>query len=182
VILNEHERLIQRVNAEVSRLERLHRSQLRCGPGCSSCCIGTLAISKLESYMIWNALQSMEPEINKWLMERKIQLSNQCQFLQNDICLIYRNRPMICRTHGLPILFITDHDTFIDACRLNFTDIHEDNYFIESNILDMGPFNGELAKLDKQFCERVIGMKWIPEDRVPLSCIMEAYVHANGQP
>lgn len=48
--------------------------------------------------------------------------AERCPLLQNHLCLLYHARPIICRTHGLPITYTMDNTRFSDCCPLNLTD------------------------------------------------------------
>jgi Fe-S-cluster containining protein len=45
----------------------------------------------------------------------------QCPLLLNQHCLLYDARPIICRTHGLPIVYTTDGKLSSDFCPRNLT-------------------------------------------------------------
>jgi len=43
-----------------------------------------------------------------------------CIFLDKGLCTIYPVRPLICRTHGYPIVVQTDGEVHVDHCPQNF--------------------------------------------------------------
>jgi uncharacterized protein len=43
-----------------------------------------------------------------------------CPLLENERCLLYAARPLICRTHGLPIHMIREGRGGVDFCPRNF--------------------------------------------------------------
>ena len=54
--------------------------------------------------------------------------STRCQMLDKEgLCGIYDVRPLICRTHGFPILFQEKEQWFADVCSLNFMDYSIEN-------------------------------------------------------
>jgi len=79
-----------------------------------------------------------------------------CAFLQNGLCAIYEHRPMICRTHGLPIAF-TDHDDAtknVDFCPKNFTSVPPRQLkFDETNTLDLDDLNFKLYEINADHVE-----------------------------
>jgi hypothetical protein len=39
----------------------------------------------------------------------------------DGVCVLYLARPIICRTHGLPVLARSENAQFVDFCPRNFT-------------------------------------------------------------
>jgi Fe-S-cluster containining protein len=67
-----------------------------------------------------------------------------CPFLLDDRCLVYDARPVICRTHGYPLLV----EGKIDFCPRNFAALRT----IESDfILDLDALNTRLARINIAF-------------------------------
>lgn len=76
----------------------------------------------LEAHIIVVYLQSLtSSQMSTILSDKPEQSEKPCVFLVNDECAIYPVRPIICRTHGLPIKYPDRQE--IDACPLNFTGI-----------------------------------------------------------
>lgn len=44
---------------------------------------------------------------------------SRCPLLKDDRCLLYHARPIICRTHGLPILYQDGQQRRVDYCPRN---------------------------------------------------------------
>ncbi len=44
-----------------------------------------------------------------------------CPLLRDERCLLYEARPIICRTHGLPIVYTQEGAQISDCCPLNLT-------------------------------------------------------------
>jgi hypothetical protein len=55
-----------------------------------------------------------------------------CVFLKDHGCAIYENRPIICRTHGLPLLYMNDESWELSTCELNFTNFNDDDFSDEN--------------------------------------------------
>lgn len=123
-----------------SRLQRF----IRCGPGCSSCC-KSFSVFSLEAALIAEKTGGTD---------RPATAEGCCPLLADRHCKIYPQRPLICRTQGMPIAYIDEINEQIDvsACPLNFSDEHhftyDDLYFID-------PFNSRLAALNTSYCEQV---------------------------
>ena len=65
---------------------------------------------------------------------------------------MYESRPIICRTHGLPLLFMNDEQWELSACELNFTEF-DDEEFKEENTFPQDTFNSKLFMINKRFVE-----------------------------
>lgn len=123
-------------------IERYHE-EIACRAGCAKCCI-LKTVFPVEAY-----------NIKKYISQNGLAVKNQtavnndrCLFLKDDLCLIYPVRPVICRTHGSPILI----EGKIDYCPENFKGIST----IESeNILDLDKVNSALAVINRGFTENL---------------------------
>ena len=118
-------------------------TQITCKVGCHSCCIPNLSISKIEKEIIKDFVQQ---NLNIYNKLKSIERDNphestRCQMLDREgNCSIYEVRPIICRTHGYPILYSDKDQWFADVCSLNFTDYPlenlEENDFIIVDIIN----------------------------------------------
>ena len=69
---------------------------LKCRAGCCGCCSDGLSMTQAEASVI----RKLFPDIGKELPHAE----GACPFLDaSGLCRIYRARPYICRTHGLPM-------------------------------------------------------------------------------
>lgn len=129
---------LDRVIDSLSR--RLHRF-IRCAPGCSSCC-RNFSVLPLEAALIAGSTGSSSSVSNT---------HDLCPLLANDRCSCYVQRPLICRTQGLPIGYIdeTSEQIEVSACPLNFSDDHPFEY---EDLLLLDSFNSRLATLNFNYC------------------------------
>lgn len=171
-ILFEYKNLIFKVDKTCQELEKVYRKHLLCKPGCSQCCEVERTVCSIEAYFIEQQLLSLS--VQKIRRLRKLYKNNDttCPMLLRNRCVIYIVRPLICRTHGLPILYREAEQAFVDFCRLNFTLLSENYEFQEKNILDMNPFNFELIQIDKKFSEHILGETWHSSHRRSLKSIL----------
>ena len=146
----ENERYIElcRVVEENSNeLSQKFTTQITCKAGCHSCCIPEISISKIEKEIIKNFVQQNLNVFNKL---QNIERNNphkltRCQMLDRQgNCSIYEVRPIICRTHGYPILYSDRDQWFADVCSLNFTDHLLEN-LNESDFIIVDIINQHLA-------------------------------------
>ena len=94
--------------------------------------------------------------------------------MKNFSCLIYSSRPVICRTQGLPLLYLDDEgeSLSIALCDRNFTDQNDDYEFNTADCLDLDRINSQLYKLNLEFIklpeyERL----YLPTDRIELNTL-----------
>lgn len=140
---------IKFVDENIARLESIHSDNLVCSKKCCSCCMDT-SVLPIEFFSIVSSLKEKQliPEITK----------NNCSLLKKSLCQIYQLRPLICRTHGLPLAYGEDENPrakSISFCELNFTKNIPD--FGESNILDMDELNIEIVRLNEKFLKSFDG-------------------------
>jgi len=90
----------------------------------------------------------------------------------NGCCQIYDARPVICRSHGVPLRYRHPvpliHPSRIDVCDKNFTEVSMRSVPVE-DLLDQTSLTGELAKIDAGYCDE----HELPRgERVPLAQIL----------
>ena len=135
--------LIEYVDEKIKKLEKIHSDNLVCKKKCSSCCLDT-SVLPIEFFSILNLLKQKDITTE--------QGNGNCIFLKKGLCTIYEMRPMICRTHGLPLAYGEDENPLsknISFCELNFTKEMPD--FGTDNVLDMDELNIELVRLNENF-------------------------------
>jgi len=133
------------IDVLVESLFNIHKKQVNCKIGCSSCCMN-FSILPIEFYAIKGKINNKLKDIN---VTEKDETS--CLFLAEEKCLIYEFRPIICRTHGTPILYMSDDENFeLSVCDLNFTDFDIDQ-FNDKNTLMLDAYNSKLFSLNQEF-------------------------------
>lgn len=90
-----------------------------------------------------------------------------CPLLADDQCLLYEARPIICRTHGLPILVTEGDERRIDVCPLNCQGLET---LPGEAVLDLERLNTLLVSVNVLYL-REVGLN-MPE-RVPLASLAE---------
>lgn len=149
-------------------LERMHTRQIVCKKGCSECCLN-LSVWPVEFYSILDELRRDTT--------RKIAFNEgaSCGFLCKDECVIYPYRPIICRTHGLPLVYWHDEITppgyGVMHCHKNFTQ-SDSIHFGSHNTLHMDEINGRLARLNIEFVSRLNEPGITTETRIELKQLL----------
>ena len=138
--------LMDEIQQQTTYLEKMHNKHMKCRNGCALCCID-FSVFPVEFYFILNELKkkNFEPESD-------VNAENDiCVFLKNNSCTIYQHRPIMCRTHGLPLLYANDDGEFeLSACELNFTEFDFDD-FTDENTLPQDKYNSKLFLLNREF-------------------------------
>lgn len=140
-IRNEYDSLVAELDRLIFSLTRKLQGFINCNPGCSSCC-RRFSVLPLEA-----ALIAASPATTL----RRLGSEDLCSFLTNGLCSIYAQRPLICRTQGLPIGYIDEENERIEvsACSLNFPEYHPFEY---GDLLLLDTFNSRLAALNRSYC------------------------------
>jgi uncharacterized protein len=101
-----------------------------CRPGCDRCCHQRFAVFEVEAAPIRRALAQLEtadPALRQRIRAQAHDPSaTACALLVDGRCSVYAERPLICRSHGLPIAVPDPEDPDgplrLDHCPLNFRD------------------------------------------------------------
>jgi Fe-S-cluster containining protein len=125
------------------RLTGTYNVHLKCAPGCHKCCMD-FSIFPVEFFSI------LKENGNKKINIRSAAAEGECLFLIDGLCSIFELRPIICRTHGLPMLVMGEDDWELSYCELNFTsgDLPE---FGESNTYPQDLYNSKLFLINREF-------------------------------
>ncbi|RKD88226.1 YkgJ family cysteine cluster protein [Mangrovibacterium diazotrophicum] len=137
-----YQRFIANVDKLTESLSSLHSKHMQCRKGCDLCCMN-YRIFPVEYFAVQQALSEKPVKT----MESK---DGSCVFLKDHACQIYEHRPFICRTHGLPLLYMNEDQWELSACELNFTEFDDEDFSAE-NTFPQDRFNSELFQLNKQF-------------------------------
>jgi Fe-S-cluster containining protein len=121
-----------KVDAFFARVEARHGEDMQCQTGCSDCCRVRLTITSVEAAAIAD-------EVARWPAERRRALTaadpgggsgdgpgsgpgDRCAALDAaGRCRIYAARPIVCRSHGVPIRLRRGALPVVEACFRNFT-------------------------------------------------------------
>jgi len=115
-------RIAQHFDAAVARSP----DQIRCAPGCEQCCHVRLSVFAVEAEAIEHALRSLaesSPELRTVVRQQADdpRSAGHCPMLVGGRCAIYDARPIICRSHGLPVLVEEpQRSPRRECCPLNF--------------------------------------------------------------
>ncbi len=160
-----YRQLLQKVDAKFNEIQQRHADKMNCRQGCHSCCLPGLSVSTLEASFIAHFLQAdkQADEACADIERRDPFHGSRCSFLGDaGGCSIYEARPVVCRSHGVPIRFETEEkETMVDVCPLNFEELSLAE-LDGADFINIDTLNTILAAIAKQFNPEDTG------NRVPL--------------
>lgn len=144
--LDNYRQLTTRVDALCNAIKASLGEQITCSAGCSSCCT-SVTVFPVEASAMRVALKSLPErqaeEIIRHVSEHAE--DERCPLLLHHRCLLYEARPIICRTHGLPIIYTTDGHCSSDCCPHNLT---ETESIPGSSVVDLDKLNTLLVAVN----------------------------------
>jgi len=144
--------LYDRIDQNFTRISAKYSESINYRTGCFQCCAPNLTINQIEAASIREYIKDNEEAIRKLeeLKEEPAHGKLYCQMLTPDgRCSIYAARPVVCRSHGIPLQYGRNDDKSVSrsVCPLNFTkiDIDEINH---QDVVNMETVNTILATLN----------------------------------
>ena len=166
--LSNYRQLVARVDELCARIEGDFRERIVCRRGCDSCC-RHLSLFPVEAAALSAALAEAPVGLAAEIRERARAAAGEdgaCPLLKDGACLLYAARPLICRTHGLPLLGRRDGERFIDYCPLNFLGMES---LPASAVVDLETLNATLAAVNRLFVKESGGDEARAEKRITIS-------------
>jgi hypothetical protein len=114
--------LLDQVDRLTARIVTEFTGQIECRDGCASCCTlqGVLPVEAASLALAWRELSATRAARLRTQLHAA-DSRDRCPLLIDDRCPLYAARPIICRTHGLPLLVEDPAGTRVDRCPLNFS-------------------------------------------------------------
>jgi uncharacterized protein len=144
--LENYKQLTTRVDALCNAIEAAMGGQITCSEGCSSCCT-SITVFPVEAAAMREALENLPDQqaekIHRHIAEHAD--DERCPLLLHHRCMLYESRPIICRTHGLPIIYTADGQRNSDCCPLNLT---ETESVSGSSVVDLDKLNTLLVAVN----------------------------------
>jgi hypothetical protein len=143
--LMDYRRLVARVDRKVHRIRRKYRVHIACHKGCACGC-RNLSILPIEALSLSGALKILPEPVSATIRGRAAAVSFwDCPLLIEGACSLYAFRPIICRTHGYPLLTHYQGQPSIGSCRHNFQNIPS---IPTDAVIDLGKINGTLRVIN----------------------------------
>ncbi len=147
-IFKNYRELVAKVDEFSRRVRDEFAPVMSCREGCSDCC-RHIAVFPVEAAFLAASLKSLPAEAAApiRLRARAASREGECPLLQEGRCLLYASRPLICRTHGLPLL-VDGKEKGVDYCPKNFAGITS---FPAPLVLRLDLLNTTLAAINGVF-------------------------------
>ena len=116
----------------------------QCRAGCGGCCSLT-TVCGLEAVVLLRA------GLGAPSFGQHISHNGPCGLLCDNRCLFYEHRPLICRTHGLPLRSRTLTDGEVDCCPLNLPALASVATLEAELVLDLDQLTENLMRLNLAF-------------------------------
>ena len=151
------------------RLYSIHNKYIVCKRGCCGCCVN-LSLFPVEFYSILDG-------ISRSGMDLTFDETADCGFLDGEgSCTIYKYRPIICRTHGLPIAFSgKDGKLDVSFCELNFAKIGKNHVFDKFNTLNIDKINDKFFAINIEFITRNKELGFSMTSRIPIQRLLDFF-------
>ena len=145
-VLENYRQLIARVDALCATIAAALGEQITCSEGCSSCCT-SITVFPVEAASMREVLQQLPARLAAEILRHVAEHADgeRCPLLLHNRCLLYEARPIICRTHGLPIIYTTDGLHGRDCCPHNLTEVES---LSGSSVVDLDRLNTLLVAVN----------------------------------
>jgi len=165
-LFKRYEELVRKIDLFCADLSNKFGSRLQCRPGCALCCGRDIEVLPVEFHFVRS-----RPDLSDAALQRGpgFQRQDTCAFLQRNRCTVYPLRPVICRTHGLPLLVRSAAGEQRDCCPLNAAPLGLDT-LARSELLDLETLNTLLSAVNLLFC-RQTGLE--PDQKLRLSGLFD---------
>lgn len=123
-----YRQLCDKVDAFFARVAARHPEHLSCDRGCYDCCDVRLTITGVEAAAVRGAWLALPQERRDEVRATWREDATACAALDRQgRCAVYEGRPLVCRSHGVPVRMIERADgkrglPVLDVCFRNFTD------------------------------------------------------------
>jgi len=166
--LRDYRTLIADIDRCCRRILERHRHRIACTKGCAgNCCRIHLTVYTVEAVSMARALQKLAPDVMGRIHHKSRHTNSfgPCPLLEDGACLMYDDRAVICRTHGLPILTEYRGCRAIGCCGKNFHDL---SGLSDADIIDLADLNHKLAAVNRRFVSQA-GCRLPPKKRFSIA-------------
>ncbi|MFZ5569162.1 MAG: YkgJ family cysteine cluster protein [Thermodesulfobacteriota bacterium] len=149
--LDNYQKFLTQIDERCAEILADHGSYIVCRRGCDDCC-RHISVFAVEAVAMARALSRLS-RADLAMFRRQAaaaQPDGPCPLLDQGICRLYAARPIICRTHGLPILISQNGNTRVDFCPKNFTGL---STLPGNAVLYLERINETLAAINRLFTE-----------------------------
>ena len=90
---------------------------MQCRAGCDGCCRVRISVFAIEAERIAAKLRTLDPDLRE-RVRAEADDASRCALLVDGRCVVYEERPLICRSHGVPARI----GGRTQCCALNFVE------------------------------------------------------------
>ena len=142
--------LRHKVDEHSRRVTGQHAAAFACRRGCDGCCQTERGVSDVEFRALEEAVARLgEEERSRLRAQRE---AEHCTLLLDGVCAVYEERPLICRSHGLPLVM----EGRLDVCPLNFVDLGLESLPL-SDVLNVDSVTAVLVAVNALYCQEEQG-------------------------
>lgn len=165
--LHNYYNLVAKIDSLCVDIMKQCLNSISCRKGCDSCC-RHFSIFWVEAVSLANCVASLPQKQAAFLRSRAQYLAEQdvCPLLEDGVCALYATRPIICRTHGLPILTRDEIAQNIDFCPRNFTGVKTIPGHL---VIDLDRLNTTLVAINALFVSRYFNGDPPPTERLTIA-------------
>lgn len=157
--------LVTKVDDFFDRVHARHRARMHCAKGCSDCCHARLSVTLLEAAALAQCVSELPAEQREALADWAARDDDSaCAALaESGDCLVYAARPLICRSHGVPIRYgrqmmqgekpANVRLPVVTACFKNFGGGNDFSTVEDNEVLDQTTVSATLGALDAAFAD-----------------------------
>lgn len=176
--LENYYQLLERVDGLCNGIKKALVEQITCREGCSACCTG-ITVFPVEAAAIKAALDSLPADEKLFIRTYAKEHADgeRCPLLYNHRCLLYAVRPIICRTHGLPIQYTENDQQQVDCCPLN---LEECESLPGSAVIDLDRLNSVLVAVNALFISQTESDYDLPDRLTMLEALLGLDLENNA--
>lgn len=161
--------LLQRIDQLCEKITGQFAALITCRAGCSSCC-RHLTLFPVEAANLARGIERLPEETKAVLAGRsRWPESSPCPLLQDDRCTVYPFRPVICRTHGLPLLAEIEGVRTVDCCPENFSGAES---LPGSAVINLETLNSALVAINALFVAHNADERFTGRERFTIADII----------
>lgn len=169
-LLDNYQALVARVDELCRQIGSGWGAHIVCRQGCDSCC-RHLNLFPVEAAALAAALHQLPGETVAAVQQRarSATVDDPCPLLVAGSCQLYAARPLICRTHGLPLLFKGDDGPRVDYCPLNFAGVAT---LPAAAIIDLERLNSALVAINQLYLRESQGEATPASERIAIAAAL----------
>ena len=154
-----YRQLCDKIDDFFEKVERSHGDQMQCSSGCYDCCLTRLSVTTVEATAIVRHLATLTDEQRQVIHDAAQSApAGRCAALDDEgRCRVYTARPLICRSHGVPIRRREPGRSLpvVDVCFRNFADEGALEAVPDGDQLDQDTLSTMSATIDAAFADAV---------------------------